>query len=794
MPNPATLKPKEWLVWAVTQDVRKNAQGDSIKVLDGHAEAEDEKMRVRADHIEYNEETQVINATGSVYFHGFEKNEEIWCDHLEYDRSTERGAFFNVRGESAPRIVVRKGILSGNSPYHFEGEWAERLGTRYILYNGWITNCKIPEHGQPWWVMKGPKFDIVPHERAKAYRSWFILRRLPLFYAPYFYHSLERQPRHSGFLSPHFAPHTQRGVMVAVGYYWAINRSYDLAYEFLDYNTSAFAHHVDFRGKPRPGSDFDLIFSAVQDRSGQPGSSNPVEKFSGYNLYFTGVFDVGGGWQARSLINDVSSFRYRQEWSGSYNEAVGSEFHSTGILEKNWSTFTFDTLFSRLENFQTPEVQTLEPDGNPDYLRNAVLIHKLPEAQLGSRDRQLFGDVPVWFSFYSAAGLLYRSEPFFDNPTNPTTPVGSFETSQLTPRLTFAPHLTTALHLGPVDLIPSVGLDETFYGESQVASPLGPGYYQSVTSTTVRSARDFSLDFILPSLARVYQKKTVFGEKLKHVIEPRVTYKYVTGIGTDLKCQEAAEATGTLEGAGCSDFNHFIRFDENDLLANTNEVMLSLTNRIYAKRKDGYVHEIFTWSLMQKRYFDPTFGGALIAAQPNTFAATSDLTAYAFLVGPRGYSPVVSLIRANPIGALNFQWQADYDPRSHNIVDSTFSVDYRWKLYYASVGDNTLHSSPVLIPNASPLQAPYVNQYSMSAGVGQPQHRGWNGGVNGAYDYGLGKLLWYNTQVTYNTNCCGFSVQYQRINIGQPHGVWAFAFSLANIGTFGSLKKNQLLF
>jgi LPS-assembly protein len=787
MPSPATLPPKVWLAWAVTQDVRKNAQGDSIKVLDGHAEFEDNKMLVRADHLEYNEETEVLNATGSVYFHGFEKNEQIWCDHVEYNRATEKGAFFNVRGESAPRIVVRKGILSGTSPYHFEGQWAERLGNRYILYNGWVTNCKIPEHGQPWWIMKGPKFDIIPHERAKAYRSWFLLRRIPLFYAPYFYHSLEREPRRSGFLAPHIAHQSQRGVMVGAGYYWAINRSYDLAYEFLDYNTNAFAHHVDFRGKPRPGTDFDLIFSGVQDRGGIPGTSNPVQKYSGVNLYFVGVSELGGGWQARSLINDVSSFRYRQEWSGSYNEAVGSEFHSSAILEKNWSTYTFDTLFSRLENFQTPEVQTTEPGGNTDYLRNAVLIHKLPEAQFGSRDRQLFGDVPVWFSFYSSAGLLYRSEPFFDNPTNPTTQIGAFQTSQFTPRLTFAPHLTSALHLGPVDLVPSIGLDETFYGESQTTSTvLGAGYYQALTQTMTRSTRDFSLDFILPSLARVYRKKTVFGEKLKHVIEPRVTYKYVTGIGTDAKCQQAAEAAGTVDGAGCSDFNHYIRFDENDLLANTNELTLSLTNRVYAKLKDGSVQEIFTWSLIQKRYFDPTFGGAVVSGQPNIFAASSDLTAFAFLVGPRPYSPIVSLVRASPIRDLHIQWQADYDPRSHAIVDSSFSVDYRWKLYYASVGDNELHSNPILMP--------YVNQYSMSAGVGQPQHRGWNAGISGVYDYGQNKLLWYNTQVTYNTNCCGFSVQYNRINIGPPHGVWAFAFSLANIGTFGSLKKNQLLF
>ena len=50
------------------------------------------------------------------------------------------------------------------TPRSFEGEWAERLGDttydyKYILHDGWITNCKMPN---PWWRMKGPKFDIIP--------------------------------------------------------------------------------------------------------------------------------------------------------------------------------------------------------------------------------------------------------------------------------------------------------------------------------------------------------------------------------------------------------------------------------------------------------------------------------------------------------------------------------------------------------------------------------------------------------------------------------------------------------
>ena len=723
--------------------------------MKGHAQVQSAGLLVRADEIIFNSETTDVIAKGNVYFHSFEKGEQLWCDHLEYNTEEQRGKFYDVRGESMPRLVVRKGILSGTSPYHFEGVWAERIGEEYILYNGWVTNCKMPN---PWWKMVGPKFDIIPADRAKAYKSWFVLRKIPMFYFPYFYHSLVKQPRHSGFLIPNLVPRSQRGFMVGLGYFWAINRSYDLTYRFQDYNTDAFGHHVDFRGKPRAGTDFDLIFSGVQDRNGDPNNGN--QRFSGVDIYFAGHSELSNGWKANGYVNYVSSFRYRQEWSESFNEAIGSEIHSVGFLDKNWSNYTLDIVASRLENFQTGEVQ--QP-GQTDFTRNAVLLHKLPEAQFSGRDRKLFGRLPIWFSFYSAAGLLYRSYPTFDASNNL---VQNYQTAQFMPRMHLAPHLTSAIHLGSISLVPSMGIDETYYGQSQGPSSPGSALFRVNGTDLVRSARDFSLDLILPSLARVFDKKTIFGDKLKHVIEPRATYRYVTGVGDD--------------------FNRFIRFDETDLLANTNEVELSLTNRILAKRGDS-VTEIFTWELAQKRYFDPTFGGALVNGQPNVFTATEDLSAYPFLLGPRNYSPVVSILRMSPVNGLGINWQADYDPYYHKMVDSSFSIDYRWKKYFISAGDNEVHADPLLTPTA--------NQYRWRVGFGDPQHRGWNAGIDSVYDARQGVLEYMTAQVTYNTDCCGFSVQYRRYNVGlRDESRYTFAFAISNVGTFGTLKKQDRLF
>jgi LPS-assembly protein len=738
-----------------------NAVGDlevigKIRKLHGHpAELESTKFLIRADELEYNSETGDIKAEGHVYFKDFDKNEQLWCSHLEYNTEEEQGKFWDVRGETIPRIVVRRGVLPSNSPFHFEGQWAERVGEKYILYNGWITNCKMPN---PWWRLRGPKFEIVPDEKAVAHRSTFILRRMPIFYTPYFYRPLGRNTRKSGFLMPNFVPQSQRGFMIGIGYFWAINRDYDVTYRIQDFTSRAFTHHIDFRGKPKPGTDYDFIAYGVQDRGQQtPGGGTPPS-YSGLYLYGVGRSELGNNWTARGNLNYISSFRFRQQWSESYNEVIGSEIHSSASLDHNWSNYFFSAVVSRIQNFQSTEIQVTQPDGSTRFDSNAVTIRKLPEAQFTGTDRQLFRRIPLWFSFDSAAGLLYRSEPVFDNNNQL---LYQFQTRPFTSRVQLAPHLTSVLHLGDFHLVPSIGFQETFYGESQVQSQ---GIDRTVSTNLVSSSRDFSLDLIFPSLVRIYQKKSFLGDKVKHVIEPRATYRYVTGIGTD--------------------FNRFIDFDERDLLANTNEVEFSLTNRLYAKRGET-VQEVFTWELAQKRYFDPTFGGALISGQRNVFMPTADITAYAFLVGPRSTSPVVSTMSVSPIGGVGVQWQAEYDPLYHGIVDSSLGLDYRHNRYHVFAGNNEVHNNI----------APSANQFRARLDYGDANRRGVNWGFEAVYDYRKQVVQYTTAQVSFNTDCCGISVQYRRYNVGiRDESQFRVSFSIANVGSFGTLRKQDRMF
>ena len=47
-------------------------------------------------------------------------------------------------------------------------------------------------------------------------------------------------------------------------------------------------------------------------------------------------------------------------------------------------------------------------------------------------------------------------------------------------------------------------------------------------------------------------------------------------------------------------------------------------------------------------------------------------------------------------------------------------------------------------------------------------------------------------QISYNSDCCGFSVEFRRVAFGTLNdNQFKFAYTIANIGTFGNLMRRQ---
>ena len=714
---------------------------NGIRHLRGKVRIELHNATFMADTVDYNEDTHIFKAQGHVYYRNYDQNEVIYCDRAEYNTDNETGMFYDLQGYAKTKVVARPGVLITQAPFYFQGAWADKVEGKYILHEGFITDCKVPN---PWWTLHADLFDILPGDRAIAHKAVFHLKGLPVFYFPYFNKSLKKEPRTSGFLTPNIGNSSTNGYMFGLGYYYAITRSLDLTYLFQDFTTRGYAHHLDFRGKPTQKSDFNLIFYGVQDRGYLSGGT--LIKAPGYSITGAGKMEFGDGWILRGNIDYISSLAFRQQFSQSFNEASGSETHSTASLQKNFGYYTFTTAVSRTEDYLSATTG------------DAVVIRKLPEFDLTGRDQQVIsGPLPLWLSFDTSYSLFHRVEP--SNAAEPTAVPGYYETSQFSSRADFEPTVVSSFHWGQFSLIPSFTMHETYYGQSFLNGAIS-------SSSLTRSAPEFNVDFVLPAFERVFNKKTFLGDKLKHVIEPRASYKYVSNV---------------------TRFDDTLHFDPLDLLSDTNQVEFGITNRLYAKKGDT-VTEVLSWELMQERYFDPTFGGAVVAGQRNLVASALDLTPYTFLSGPRSYSPVVSILRGSPRPGVGFTWEADYDPLVHRLVNSSFTADLHFQHhFFASAGSDQLRPDTV-------ISGPY-NQFRTTFGYGDPNRKGWNAAFSSVYDFRLNQLEYGVAQATYNTDCCGISVQIRRLDFGtRVENQYLMSFTVANIGSVGNLKKQERVF
>jgi LPS-assembly protein len=395
---------------------------------------------------------------------------------------------------------------------------------------------------------------------------------------------------------------------------------------------------------------------------------------------------------------------------------------------------------------------------------------------------------------YDAEGSgLSRSEPGFATPY-----VGRVDAN---------PTLAMPNYLRGWTLRPEIGIRETFYTAHLLQKP-GTTVGTVANTPIDRNVLQASMEVRPPSLSKMLGYKP-FGYLLKHTIEPRVIYRYQSGI---------------------TNYGQVLRFDYRDILADDNEVEYGVINRLYGKKttssaecfehpkyptpaetaepqklkelidthkvcddRQGPASELVTWELAQKYYMNTTWGGALVPGTRNVFDSTIDLTGIAFLTEPRHFSPIISRFKINYAG-LGFQWALDYDPVLHQVNDSTVFVGETIRNWYFAVGHIYLNAPGEVPPNT--IVQDVWNQFGIQARYGNVNKRGLSSGFGMAVDRQNSYIQSVSSQTTYNWDCCGITFEYQHINIPgvRNENFYKFALSLANFGTFGNLRRQDRIY
>jgi LPS-assembly protein len=319
--------------------------------------------------------------------------------------------------------------------------------------------------------------------------------------------------------------------------------------------------------------------------------------------------------------------------------------------------------------------------------------------------------------------------------------------------------MTLPLRWGPwLGVTSTAGFRLTDYGEQLVNGT-------PANQNLLRTDGEFSVELRPPALERIWDRGKT---KWKHVIEPEIIYNRVTGIGN---------------------FSRIIRFDEDDTITDTSEIESRITQRFFRKSSDGQAEEFLTWRLAAKYYFDPTFGGALVTGQRNVFAALDSLTPFAFADEPRRWSPIVSDIKINYSQHYDLQLETDFDPGPNRLsAFGLIGTAHPFRQSFISLAEFRLNTDPILQPRQ--------DQIRLTAGWGQLNRKGWNTATAFAYDTIQRSLQYEVVQASYNGGCCGISFEYRRLALGPLRNDNQFraALLIANLGTFGNLRRTERLF
>ena len=747
---------------------------------------------LRADEATFNSDTKEAAADGHFALDGGPNDDHIRAARGTYNLALETGRFYDVTGTTGLRFRGNRVILTSTAPFAFTGKVVEKTSPdHYLVYDGTITTCELPH---PKWQFDARKVMVDVGGNAKIYRSTFLLHGLPILYFPFATHPVEKESRQSGFLMPSVARSSTKGNVVGAAYYWAINRMMDATVGAEYFSKRGWSQRGEFRAQPSETSYVDLNYFGVIDR----GIGSPPVKEGGENVRLNSAGTING-FRAVANIDYLSSFLFRLAFNEVFSQAVYSEVKSQAFLSKSADGFNLNGFVERYQNFLST---------TPGQV---IKISHAPSFDSSSVDRQL-GRTPLYWSFDASATGLSRSEPeepagcSTSTPFSPCTP--AFRTGNLLGRFDLNPEISLPLLFRGWSLRPELTLHETYYTERLIPETReNPA--QAVSDPINRQALETAVELRPPALERVFNKEFL-GRKWKHVIEPRVVYRFVTGV---------------------NNFANVLKFDERDILTDTHEVEYGFVTRLYAKRTSQkpedcdaimsaltvggpapestipwqhpstlatplcpagpQVRDVVTWELAQKYFLDPTFGGALIPGQRNMFTTTADLTGIAFVTEPRHLSPIISRLRVETSSRTDAEWDMDYDFQDHRVNASTLLANYH-------VGQVTIGGGDALLQTAASGSAASArfNQFRAALGYGRPNKRGFSAASSFGFDAESKLLQFVAAQTTYNWDCCGMTVEYRSYSVAnvRNENLFRFTFTLANIGGFGSLRRQERLY
>jgi len=744
-----------------------------VAVYEGNVDVRIGTYRLQADKVTVYEAENRVVAEGSVVFDQAD-SQRITGSRGEWNYRTKTGYFVNSTG-------FTNQTQDGTRVY-FTADRVEKISLDTIVAtNVQVTSC---DEDVPKWSFHASKARIKTGDRVRIYSPKVKIKDVPVFYLPYASVSIKPRDRASGFLTPTIGGSGSKGLRISNAYYQTIGRSADFTFRSDVYTQRGLGFGGDLRTRANSRSFLNVGFYAVKDRIFGPSADDAHPDQGGSSFYVEGVHYFKNGFTAAADVNITSNLAFRQVFSDNIQQAISPEETSQVFVNKDHNEYSF--------NFLARTQVT--------SLTNArIRIRELPSVTIDKRPVILsfLDKLPVYFSFSGGAEGVSRKETVEDAVQFVNDVGGNpIVTPSIVQRLDVYPKFELPLNFAGWSITATGAGRVTFYSNS-----LDPSNRDVLSRNLTRSYGEFELDVRPPAFAKDYKHNGTFF--FRHVIEPYVTYRKLSGI---------------------NNFDRIIRFDYIDAIADTNEIEFGVANRFFTRRSTENVsdapvketktgeepilssqpYEALTITLRAKYFFDPYFGGALVPGQRNQFYPLNTLSGFAYGGVPPRFSPVNIDTRYRPRRNLFVDFRTDVDTGGAGLraIATTFGlnrsiVQIFQSFYYTRAIE--LDAILAKFADSRGLEAGTIrgSQWSPAAFIGN-RDRGWYGGASFFFDFqkrpGRGDSSLINSTVTLGRawDCCAFTTQFSTFNVGlRKENRVVFSFRLNGIGTFGTEQIGQ---
>ena len=460
--------------------------------LDGGVEATYGDSTLFAGHVVVDQLSETITATDNVILTIPSETTQVKAHKIVYNYETKLGEFTNAQ--------VKSGFT------RIRGKRVTKIGLqKYIVYKGIFTTCDVAEdEACPWkiWTYKA-KFELGGY--ATAEHPLFLVEGFPLFYSPFLGFPVKKE-RQSGFLSPEMSVTDRSGVGVHNAFFLALGRSHDTTFSLDSFTKRGLKPGFEYRYMVDDLSKGELHGYYIRDRE----FLKDFKEKNRYAISFLHQYYFRPNLFNKADIKIVSDSQSVKDFDG---DMKGLE--DAALEAKLFQGWNLDNLSFNVEGIYYQSLVSQFPKD-----KNNDVTHKLPEFRAVLQPTHFLSDF-LNVSFQgSYVNFVSESKDFIDKNNN-----GRFD-----------PTIDRIKKARRVDIFPEISIPLKYKRFFEFVPTLG--YRQTEWWLPVGEAHKRRQIFdIKPILRTTFGRIFGYGEhritKMKHVIEPSITYHYTPFVRRD---------------------------------------------------------------------------------------------------------------------------------------------------------------------------------------------------------------------------------------------------------------------